>query len=117
MQVRTSRSTREWRLQRKGHPDHPAERDTAEGDAVDAEVVEQPDQPMCELVDRGRLHWQLGQAVAWMVVREHSKVTSEGGKLPLPELLRRSQRVRQHEDRSVLRAVQAVDESHVRDSS
>ena len=103
------------RLQRERHPDHPAERDSAERDALEPELVEEREQAVRERLDRARPLRERGRAVAGMVVGEDAEALGERGKLPLPQLLRRAERVRQHEDRRAFGAVEAVVEAHLRD--
>ena len=89
------------RLERERHRDHPADRDAAGGDAVEAELVEEPEEAARQRFDGARLLGELGRPVPGVVVREDAEALRQLRELPVPQLLRGAERVGQHEDRPV----------------
>ena len=98
MQARTSRSTRSGASSASAIPTIPPSETPQSETRSSLELVEEPEQPVRERLDRARPLGELGRAVAGVVVGEDAEALGEVGKLPLPQLLRRAERVRQHED-------------------
>ena len=95
------------RVHREPHPDGAAEREAAERDALEAALVEDGEHAARELLDRPRRRRAAPLAVTGMVVAEHAEALAQRRHLRLPHRERRPQRVREHDDRGVLGAVEA----------
>ena len=94
------------------HALDPSEREAAERDAVEAEVVEEVDQVPAEVVE-GLAACRRGRApVAAPVAPDEPEVLRERGNLRLPHRVRGPERARQQERRAVGWAVEHVVQPH-----
>ena len=101
-------------LERECHPHHPSERDAAEGDPADVELVEELDESVCQRLDRAWPLGKVGRAVAGVVVGEDVEVLRQLGELPIPQFLRGAERVGQDENVPAGSPLEAVLEAHPR---
>ena len=96
------------RLRREPHADDPADRKAAERDTLEAELVEQAEGVAAQIVDRVRARRDRRAAVAAAVVAEEPEARRERGKLRVPHLERRPERVAEQQRWSVGRSVEPV---------
>lgn len=95
---------------RERHADGAAERETAEVDAVEAELVEERRELVGEALD-ARTLGRCRTAVSRVVVTKDAEVMGESGHLRIPHRERRAERAGQH-DHGVVLAVHPVVEAH-----
>ena len=96
------------RLQRRVHGHGAAEREPDQARALDAEIVEQREQVAGQLVDRVRAGRDRRAAVAAVVVAQDAVLAGQRRRLRVPHLVRGAERAREHDDRRIVRALDAV---------
>ena len=99
-------------LQGEPHPDGAPDRETAERDPLEAELVEQREHVAAEVVDRVRAGRNGREAVAAPVVAHDAESLREGGHLRVPHRERGAERVAEHERRGVGRPFDDPVERH-----
>ena len=101
-----SRSSRSGARSASVMPTAPPSDSPTNVDALDAELVEQLQHVVGQLVDRVRAGRRRRAAVAAVVVAQHAELVAEGRRLGVPHLERRAERAREHDDGRLLGALE-----------